>query len=75
MTAVIMTVMSEPSGFDYTTRKNGEVLITHFGRLAVVLRGAKAERFLEQIESQDDQMLMARVTGNYKRGNERPRRP
>jgi hypothetical protein len=63
--------MASPTGFSYTVRKNGEVVITHHGRQAAVLRGAKAERFLAQIVSRDGQALMARVTGNYKRGNER----
>lgn len=30
-----------------------------------------AERFLSKVERGDDQELMARVTGNYRRGNER----
>lgn len=36
-----------------------------------MLRGVAVTRFLEEIESQDGQLLMARATGNYKRGNER----
>lgn len=63
--------MSSPSGFAYSTRKNGEVVITHHGRVAAILRDARAARFLARIESSDDQEVMARVTGNYKRGNER----
>lgn len=46
-------------------------MITHHGRQAAVLRGARAERFLRQIEIGDDQEVMARATGNCKRGNER----
>lgn len=63
--------MSVPSGFSYTVRKNGEVVITHQGRLATTLRGPKATRFLDQVQDRDPQELMARLTGNYKRGNER----
>jgi hypothetical protein len=63
--------MASPTGFSFTVRKNGEVVITHHGRQAAVLRGATAERFLARIDNGDDQALMARVTGNYKRGNER----
>jgi site-specific recombinase XerD len=50
------------------------VLITHVGRRAAVLRHATATRFLEDIQGLDDraaQQLMARLTGNFKRGNER----
>lgn len=63
--------MTDPSGFSFTARKNGEVAITHHGRHAAVLRGAKAQQFLDRVEIEDEQKLMARVTGNYKRGNER----
>lgn len=62
--------MARPTGFSYTSRKNGEVVITHFGRRAAVLRGTRAKKFLEQLRVRDDQELMARLTGNYKRGNE-----
>lgn len=65
--------MGEPSGFDWTQRKNGEVVVTHHGRVATVLRNRKADDFLDTVGGGDraDQELMARVTGNYKRGNER----
>lgn len=63
--------MVAPSGFSFTARKNGEVEIRHHGRRAAVLRGAKATRFLRDVEDGDAQHLMARLTGNYKRGNER----
>ena len=62
--------MPGPEGFDYETR-GGEVVITHHGRRATVLRGAAAARFLVDVEEDDEQELMARVTGNYRRGNER----
>ncbi len=65
--------MPGPEGFDYETRR-GEVVISHHGRRATVLRGAAAARFLVDVEDDDDQELMARVTGNYRRGNERTAR-
>ncbi len=64
-------LMALPDGFTYTRRKSGEVAIFHHGRKAVVLRGRKAEVFLDEIERSDPQQVMARFTGNYKRGNER----
>lgn len=36
-----------------------------------VLRGNAALRFLAEVERKDPQEVMARVTGNYRRGNER----
>ena len=63
--------MGKAKGFAYTTRKNGEVVITHHGQAAATLRGRKAERFLASVDGGNAQDLMARLTGNYKRGNER----
>ncbi|MDZ5661309.1 hypothetical protein HN031_06945 [Nocardioides sp. zg-1308] len=65
--------MPAPEGFAYDVRGD-EVVISHHGRRATVLRGRAAARFLADVEDGDgdtDQELMARVTGNYRRGNER----
>lgn len=62
--------MGKPTGFEFQRRKDGTVVITHHGRRAAVLRGKRAEQFVARLGS-DDQSLMARLTGNYKRGNER----
>lgn len=56
------------------SRRGDEVLITHRGRVATLLRHAAADRFLARLDGLDDaaaQQLMARATGNFKRGNER----
>lgn len=59
-----------PTGFRYET--NGDsVTIYHHGRRATTLRGDKAAKFLSAVDTGDEQLLMARMTGNYKRGNER----
>lgn len=64
--------MSEDLGFSYRKLKDGAVQITHRGTLASTLRGDDAVEFLDAIADGDDaQQLMARITGNYKRGNER----
>lgn len=63
--------MPAPQGFTYDTRKNGEVIISHGGRTVTTLRGKAAERFIKKVAVGDPQQLMARATGNYKRGNER----
>ena len=68
--------MPAPEGFDYDVR-GGEVVITHHGRRATVLRGSAANRFLAVVEDGGDdvgQELMARATGNYRHGNERTAR-
>ena len=64
-------------GFSYRLRKNGDVEVLHHGKLASTLRGAKAHEFIAEVEAGDHaeaQHLMARITGNYKRGNERAAR-
>jgi hypothetical protein len=61
-------------GFTYRSRKNGEVQVLHRGRLASTLRGTDAADFIAEVQSgneADAQQLMARITGNYKHGNER----
>lgn len=60
--------------FKFTMRKNGEVDISREGRTVTILRGRAAATFLAKVENASAhtaQQLMARVTGNYKRGNER----
>jgi hypothetical protein len=64
----------EDLGFTYRTRKNGDVEVFHRARLAASLRGVHAQVFLAEVGSAgpaEGQQLMARLTGNYKRGNER----
>lgn len=61
-------------GFTFRRCKDGSVEIHHHGRLAATLRGTEAQDFLNDVPdatTTDAQQLMARVTGNYKRGNER----
>jgi len=64
--------VGNPNGFTYDVRGD-DVVISHHGRRATTLRGAKAEQFLADVESGEPQLLMARLTGNYKHGNERRR--
>ena len=61
----------KPEGFEFTRHRDGSVTITHHGRTATVLRGDRSAEFLVEIEAGDPQEIMARWTGNYKRGNER----
>lgn len=57
-------------GFSYE-RRGEEVVISHHGRRATTLRGDRATVFLDDVQRGDAQELMARLTGNYRRGNER----
>jgi len=61
-------------GFTFVETKKGEVLIKRHGKRATTLRGHRARAFLEDIAFltfDEQQQMMARLTGNYKRGNER----
>jgi hypothetical protein len=60
--------------FSYRVTRDGTVFVSWRGRVVVTLAGAKAERFLAGVRDADAaaaQLWMARVTGNFKRGNER----
>ena len=60
--------------FSFQMTKDGRVLISHEGRQVMTLKEQQAERFLRRAEgaSEDNlQLLMAKATKNFKRGNER----
>jgi hypothetical protein len=60
--------------FAWQATKDGRVRISWRGRVVTTLAGAPAARFLREVEGADEeaeQLLMARATGNFKRGNER----
>ncbi len=61
-------------GFTCRARKSGDVEILHHGRVVTLLRGREAVIFLTRVaggSGRDAQQWMARVTGNYRRGNEK----
>ena len=61
--------MTNASEFDYRIVKDGRILISWRGKQVVTLAGKKAARFRTQIDGLDDegaQLLMARMTGNFK---------
>jgi hypothetical protein len=59
------------STFSYQASKDDTVRISWKGRVVTTLRGREAVRFLDEIERGDEQLVMAKATGNFKRGNER----
>jgi hypothetical protein len=66
----------EDDPFSIQTTKNGLIRISRGGRVVVTLGGERAARLnkaLEGTRNEDArQQLLARITGNYRRGNERP---
>ena len=60
--------------FSYATRADGSIVISYHTAPVTILRGRSAERFATRIADADAagaQQLMARATGNFKRGSER----
>ena len=60
--------------FSWRASKDGKVFISHQGRQVMILKGGAAARFLARVQSADTlaaQMVMAKFTGNFKRGTER----
>jgi len=64
------------SPFSFRENQNGDVFI-YWGKVhATTLRAGEATEFLRSVEmatEHEQQLLMARVTGNSKRGNEKKR--
>jgi hypothetical protein len=64
----------EDDPFDWRVTKDGQLLVSRGGRVVTTVRGTAAAKLLARLERAADdeaQHLMARATGNYKRGNER----
>ncbi len=59
--------------FTYRVSKD-KVFIYWHGKQVTILKGKEAQRFISKIERLSDheaQLVMAKATGNFKRGNER----
>ena len=67
--------MDNENDLGFTFRQTGgEYTVFHHGRKATTLRGSRAAEFafdVAEMSFAEQQQLMARVTGNYKHGNER----
>lgn len=60
--------------FEYQITKDNRVLIYWASRLIKTLKGKEAEKLITRIDSADEkeiQLALAKVTGNFKRGNEK----
>ena len=60
--------------FSYRSSSDDKVFISWRRRVVTTLRGGRARQFLASTHALDGdgcQHLMARATGNFKRGNER----
>ncbi len=60
--------------FSFLARADGSIVIRYHAAPVTILRGKAAVRFMTRLPGTDAagaQQLMARATGNFKRGNER----
>ncbi|MEA2652448.1 MAG: hypothetical protein QOI85_2169 [Chloroflexota bacterium] len=62
--------------FSWLMRADGAIVIRYHDAPVTLLRGKAAEKFATRVSDADGpaaQQLMARATGNFKRGHERGR--
>ena len=60
--------------FSYKITKDKKVFISCEGKQVTILSGKKADEFIAKIqnfEGKEAQLIMAKATGNFKRGNEK----
>ncbi len=60
--------------FDYKVLKDKKIFIYWNNKQVVTLSGKNADKFLSKIEGATEyekQMVMAKMTGNFKHGNEK----
>jgi len=62
--------------FAYQITKKGTVIIYYGGKQIKIVKDREVERLIAKIKEGDDnitavQLLLAKITGNFKRGNEK----
>lgn len=64
--------------FQYLVNKDQSVFIEYEGKRVKILKGKEAEKFIRNVNAAETdkavQLIMAKITGNFKRGNERKKR-
>ncbi|TYS67451.1 hypothetical protein FZC76_12745 [Sutcliffiella horikoshii] len=64
----------DESPFSYRISKDNTIFLDYENRQVKVLKGKEANKFLVRMEAAEDdkakQLIMAKITGNFKRGNE-----
>jgi len=60
--------------FTHRATKDGKVFISYEGKQVMIISGKKAADFIAKMqgaEGKEAQLIMAKITGNFKRGNEK----
>lgn len=65
----------EEEPFSFRRTKDHTIFVDYYGKQVKILKGTEAEKFLKRMNSSESEMakqlIMAKITGNFKRGNER----
>ncbi len=64
----------DEEAFSYRINKDNKIFISWNGKQIMILKGSESEKFMSRIKTADPweaQLIMAKVTGNFKHGNER----
>ncbi|MFF2755135.1 hypothetical protein ACFVR1_15460 [Psychrobacillus sp. NPDC058041] len=65
----------DDSPFSYKMTKDNSVFLGYYGKQVKILKGKETEKFLKRIndakDEKEEQLILAKITGNFKRGNER----
>ena len=73
MTDVRGRLVDDP--FSYRVTKSGDVMISRGGRTVLTVGGGAGVKLLKALDATTtdaaEQLVLAKATGNYKRGNER----
>ncbi|WP_317913271.1 hypothetical protein [Carnobacterium maltaromaticum] len=60
--------------FSWKKGKDNKLFIYFNGKEVMILKGQKSQKLLEELfdsNEEEEQYLLARITGNFKRGNEK----
>lgn len=64
----------EEEFFSYRVSKDNKVFIFWHEKQVMILKGKESEKFLSKVEKANTieaQLIMAKITGNFKHGNEK----
>ena len=80
MTGIDKNGRLDEEPFAYQLTKNHTVLISYEGKTVVTLKGKEAEQLSAKLAAatgnhKQEQLLLAKATGNFKRGNEKSGKP
>jgi hypothetical protein len=70
----VESVEEQQDVFSFRSTKDGKVFLSWKGKVVMTLKGARAAKFLTDVDDAPEelaQLEMARITGNFKHGNER----